>query len=307
VKEAQEVKAVAAIDLLDRHVAPTAPVPVHSLSDEIYADGQPGITTDPRASTKGRRDSGSDTVTTMTIAVCLVCGARKLGAFLPCSACDWEPVEDEDLVRSMLLTDHYQPEAELERIGTALAGGTEVVIPEELVQELLPGFAERRASVSESFAPRPASASAGSPAAEAQARLAEVLTILGGREHSRARYLHARLEGTPLMDEVVQAAMTDAILMKKSPDPTHAGWLARLACLPFAPHTTLVALHVLGSIGFDKEDAGRAVDTIAALPEPRPRQVEAVLAHLCPLLAPGVPYPHDVHARLKKRLEAQKP
>lgn len=239
--------------------------------------------------------------TAMTVAVCLVCGARKFGSFVPCSACDWEPVEDEDLVRSMLLSDHYQPEAELERIGGALAGGTEVVIPEHIVQEQLPGFAARRASVGDSFQPAPARAAEGSPAAAVQERVAEVLKILGGREHSRARYLHARLNGTPLMDELIQAAMVDAIKLKDAPDPTNAGWLARLACLPFAPHVTLVALHVLGG-GPGAEEPGRAVDAIAALPEPRPQRVDAVLAHLCPLLEAGVRYPHDVHALLRERL-----
>lgn len=238
----------------------------------------------------------------MTVAVCLVCGGKKFGAFGACPSCDWEPVADEDMVRSMLLTDHYQPVEELERMGVALAEGTEVVIPEHLVQERLPDFAARRATVSDSFEPRPERASEGSPAAAAQERVEEVLSILGGREHSRARYLHARLEGTPLTDEVVQAAMVDAIALKQSPDPTHGGWLARLACLPFAPHVTLVAVHVLGSIGGDVEDPGRAVDAIAALPEPRPQRVDAVLAHLCPLLSPGVSYPHEVHALLRARL-----
>lgn len=238
----------------------------------------------------------------MTVAVCLVCGERKFGAYLPCPACDWEPVDDEDKVRSTLLTDHYQPVQALERIGVALAGGTEVVLPEDVVQDHLRQFNALGAVVRKSLEPGPERASEGSPAAAAQERVAEVLGVLGGREHSRARYVHARREGAPLMDEVVQAAMEDAFALKAAPDPTHAGWLARLACVPFAPHVTLAALHVLGTIDGDVEDPACAVDAIARLPGPRPRRVEAVLAHLCALLSEGITYPREVHAQLKNRL-----
>jgi hypothetical protein len=238
----------------------------------------------------------------MTVAVCLVCGERKFGAFLPCAACDWEPIDDEDRVRSTLLTDHYQPEEVLVQVGTALADGTEVVLPEELVQDHLRRFEALGAAVKAALEPLPARASDGSPAAAAQERVAEVLGVLGGREHSRARYLHARRERMPLMDEVIQAAMEDVFALKAAPDPTNAGWLARLACLPFAPHVTLAALHVLGAADDDAEDPVRAADAIAALPEPRPRRVDAALAHVCALLSEGISYPREVHAQLRARL-----
>ena len=43
----------------------------------------------------------------MTVAGCFGCGELKLGAFSPCNGCNKRPVEDEDAILSLAMTDHY--------------------------------------------------------------------------------------------------------------------------------------------------------------------------------------------------------
>ena len=43
----------------------------------------------------------------MTKAVCFRCGDIKFGAFNPCGACGETPRNDEDLILSLAMTDHY--------------------------------------------------------------------------------------------------------------------------------------------------------------------------------------------------------
>ena len=56
----------------------------------------------------------------MTVAVCIVCGAYKFGAFVPCKECGFEPTDLADKARSILLSEHNFPKEELDKFSTAL-------------------------------------------------------------------------------------------------------------------------------------------------------------------------------------------
>ena len=43
----------------------------------------------------------------MTMAICFRCGATKFGGFALCEECGARPESDDDLITSLLLTDHY--------------------------------------------------------------------------------------------------------------------------------------------------------------------------------------------------------
>ena len=67
---------------------------------------------------------------TMTQAICIFCGYRKFGAFSVCDNCATEPTDEEQLAKSMLLTDHFYSLEELDEIGEHIsAGGTCEYVP----------------------------------------------------------------------------------------------------------------------------------------------------------------------------------
>jgi hypothetical protein len=59
----------------------------------------------------------------MTVAVCVKCGAIKHGAFNPCVACGERPASEDDLVYSLVLTDHYFPAETLQGISASMLAG----------------------------------------------------------------------------------------------------------------------------------------------------------------------------------------
>jgi len=68
----------------------------------------------------------------MTVAVCVKCGAIKHGAFNPCRSCGERPASEDDLVYSLVLTDHYFPVETLQGIsGSMLAGKPRPSLPPE--------------------------------------------------------------------------------------------------------------------------------------------------------------------------------
>lgn len=234
----------------------------------------------------------------MSLAVCLVCGTHKRGALLPCPACDWEPVDDEDRARSVLLTEHHHDEAELDRLADALAGGADVVVPDALLAQQLgcDGQRQARARLDDD----PPRAPVGTPAGDAQAAAIASLGELVRLEHSRHRYIHAGRHGAPLVDDVVRRALEHVLALGDAPDPTHAAWLARLLCLPYAPHVALAVLQVLGR-GDGPDDPGRAAERLAALPPPWPARAHAALEHLVEVVS-GPPYPRQALETLTARL-----
>jgi hypothetical protein len=62
----------------------------------------------------------------VTLAICIVCGAQKFGAFVPCGECGFEPTELADKAKSLALSDHHFPPAELDKFSRALKDGVGV-------------------------------------------------------------------------------------------------------------------------------------------------------------------------------------
>jgi hypothetical protein len=254
----------------------------------------------------------------VTVALCLVCGDRKAGAFVPCSRCCWEPRQDEDRVRSLLSSDQFQPTDELERIGAAIARGTELVIPPELVAEVLHSSGAALAGLGPLSDPAPE----GSPARAAQLVLQEPLREVEGLAHSRSRYLHALATSEALDDEVTQAVREGIAALRAAPDPSQVTWLRRCLCLPFAPFVSLMAAVALGleeqdrldeeqdcedDVVDDVVDDGRlepedlAVQRLMTLSPGAQRQVLVALANLLDVIG-GAPV--DYLAELERRLSS---
>jgi hypothetical protein len=59
----------------------------------------------------------------MTLAICWKCGSQKVGALTLCAGCAAVPVEPVDKAVSVLLSDHYQTEAELVALAEAIRRG----------------------------------------------------------------------------------------------------------------------------------------------------------------------------------------
>jgi hypothetical protein len=74
----------------------------------------------------------------MTKALCWQCGEFKFGAFNPCPACNAEPGNEEDIMVSLLLTDHDLSEDELVSLQERIRGGAKIEIDEETRNSLLP-------------------------------------------------------------------------------------------------------------------------------------------------------------------------
>ena len=64
----------------------------------------------------------------MTVAVCIRCGAIKIGAYSTCEECGFTPDYENDSEKKicLLLTDHFNSVEELEKIGKAIAGGAKI-------------------------------------------------------------------------------------------------------------------------------------------------------------------------------------
>ena len=74
----------------------------------------------------------------MTKALCWQCGEFKFGAFNPCPACNAEPGNEEEIMVSLLLTDHDLSEDELVSLQERIRGGAKIEIDEETRTALLP-------------------------------------------------------------------------------------------------------------------------------------------------------------------------
>jgi len=62
----------------------------------------------------------------MTLAICIACGTEKFGAFVPCQECRFEPTELADKAKSLMLSDHNFPPAELQKYSETLKSHEEV-------------------------------------------------------------------------------------------------------------------------------------------------------------------------------------
>jgi hypothetical protein len=62
----------------------------------------------------------------MTLAICIVCGNEKFGAFVPCQRCMFKPTHLADKAKSLMLSDHCFPPKELQRFSDTLRSHGEV-------------------------------------------------------------------------------------------------------------------------------------------------------------------------------------
>lgn len=72
----------------------------------------------------------------MTAAVCLRCGAIKVGAFAPCPECHHAPTDEEDRAEHLLATDRFLDPEQLAAISERAGAGLPVNFPPELLEEM---------------------------------------------------------------------------------------------------------------------------------------------------------------------------
>ncbi len=80
----------------------------------------------------------------MTAAVCIKCGAMKVGAFTLCPKCKFTPESGADQARSILLSDHNMDRAALEQVGEKIAAGVPLTFNEAAIAQMAAEFAEFR-------------------------------------------------------------------------------------------------------------------------------------------------------------------
>lgn len=76
----------------------------------------------------------------MTIAVCLKCGAQRIGALTRCAGCTYDPVTDPDRrnqAKSLWLSDHHLSPQALAAVAAQLKAGTAVAWNEPLLDTLV--------------------------------------------------------------------------------------------------------------------------------------------------------------------------
>lgn len=73
----------------------------------------------------------------MTMAVCFRCGIIKFGAFVPCPECAAAPRGEDELARSLAMTDHYFPMHVLEQMGAAVRDGNPPALAPESRAQLI--------------------------------------------------------------------------------------------------------------------------------------------------------------------------
>jgi hypothetical protein len=72
----------------------------------------------------------------MTRAICIECGAEKLGALTASRNCGFCPAGSQAQAKSMMLCDHYLSDADLDAIADKLKRGEPVVFDSSSVQQL---------------------------------------------------------------------------------------------------------------------------------------------------------------------------
>ena len=80
----------------------------------------------------------------MTKAICWKCGEFKSGSFVPCPSCNADPETEDDLLKSLFLTDHYHDEDGLNKLQQQVRRGSEWVIPDELREQMRPALDDVR-------------------------------------------------------------------------------------------------------------------------------------------------------------------
>jgi hypothetical protein len=74
----------------------------------------------------------------MTKAVCFSCGSIKWGSLTRCENCRATPVSDEELLQSLVLSDHYFDAKQLDEFGKGIASGVKMKIEQSFADQLQP-------------------------------------------------------------------------------------------------------------------------------------------------------------------------
>ena len=73
----------------------------------------------------------------MTTAVCFNCGEIKFGAFTPCEKCEVIPKNEDDLVLSLAMTDHYFDISTLEQVAETIRSGERINLEPQTYEALV--------------------------------------------------------------------------------------------------------------------------------------------------------------------------
>lgn len=73
----------------------------------------------------------------MTVAVCIKCGATKIGAFVRCLSCGYVPTSEEDRAKSVLLSDHNLTNEDLGDVSKRIKSGLGVTFDETSLQQFV--------------------------------------------------------------------------------------------------------------------------------------------------------------------------
>jgi tetratricopeptide (TPR) repeat protein len=72
----------------------------------------------------------------MTTAVCVFCGAMKVGAWTPCDSCGQVPTTEAERIRALASTDRYHDASTLERLAAVVRKGGQIELDEESTASL---------------------------------------------------------------------------------------------------------------------------------------------------------------------------
>ena len=62
----------------------------------------------------------------MTASICQQCGESNIGALIPCSKCEFRPLNRREIDVALILTDHYLEYRDLKKIGRTIKSGQNV-------------------------------------------------------------------------------------------------------------------------------------------------------------------------------------
>jgi len=92
----------------------------------------------------------------MTQAVCFNCGETKWGSFNGCENCGSRPRSDDELMLSLMLTDHNLREDEFARFANSIKAGRRPIIPESEKVKLRHAVAQAKVMMGIAQPPPPA-------------------------------------------------------------------------------------------------------------------------------------------------------
>ena len=76
----------------------------------------------------------------MTKSVCFRCGRIKWGSFTRCEHCGTAPASDDELLQSLVLSDHYYESSQLDQFSLKITKGVKITIAQSVADQLLPAI-----------------------------------------------------------------------------------------------------------------------------------------------------------------------